>query len=279
MPLFRRPDGRLAKDIAPYRRIMPFLMRGRNESAVYFKQQIDLTKTLPFIDVFNAAHPARRVTVFHLFLWAAVRALAERPRLNRFVSGARVYEREGVWVSYSAKKSLSDDAPIVVLKRQFDPAWSFEQMVSTLHADLTEGRSDKKSHSDKEMSLLLSLPGPLVRLAVGVLRWLDRWNLLPGGFIRNDPFYASLFIANMGSLKMEPPYHHLYEYGNVPIFAALGRKKTIPVVGNDGRIVSRTVCEIRYSFDERIEDGLYCATSMGLLQEILEDPVAAGIGG
>lgn len=274
MPIFRRPDGKLAKDVPPFRRIMPFLMKGRNESSVYFEQEIDLTRTLPFIEQFNAAHPETRVSVFHVFLWAAVRALHDRPRLNRFVSGGHVYERDGIWVSYSAKKSLSDDAPIVVLKRKFDPTLSFEALVSFIYGDLKVGRSDQKSHVDKELSLFLKLPAPILRWGVKFIRWLDSWNLLPGSFIHPDPMYCSLFIANLGSVRLESAYHHLYEYGNCPFFAAIGRKKQVPYVDAQGQLKARTVCSIKYTFDERIEDGLYCATALELAKTMVEDPTA-----
>ena len=263
MPLFNRPDGKLATDVPAARRIMPFIMRTRTESAVYFEQAIDLTRTLPFIEQFNAAHPTRKATVFHVFIWAAMVALNARPRLNRFVIGSRLYQREGIWISYSAKKALQDDAPIVVLKRRFDPTMSFEQVVDFIHADLDEGRSDKKSHVDKELGLFLRLPAPLLRLGVWLLRWLDSWNLLPGAFIHPDPLYASLFVANLGSVKLESAYHHLYEYGSIPLFAAIGRTKEVG---------GSPVCSIKYSFDERVEDGLYAAAALALLKDRLEDP-------
>ena len=44
-PLFRRPDGVPATDVPPYRQMMPYLMRRRMESNVYFDQQVDLSKT------------------------------------------------------------------------------------------------------------------------------------------------------------------------------------------------------------------------------------------
>jgi hypothetical protein len=269
MLLFKRPDGQLATDVPPARRIMPFIMQTRNESAVYFDQQIDLTRTLPFIEQFNAAHPNRRVTVFHVFMWAAMLAIHARPRMNRFVVGSRIYQRDGIWISYSAKKALRDDAPIVVLKRQFDPTMSFEQVVDFIYRDLDDGRSEKKSHVDKELGIFLSLPAPLLRFGVWLLKLLDGWNLLPGSFIRPDPLYASLFVANLGSVKLESAYHHLYEYGSIPLFAAIGRKKE--VVTPTG---TQTVCSIKYSFDERIEDGLYAAGALALLKQRLEDPGA-----
>ncbi|MBI2892421.1 MAG: 2-oxo acid dehydrogenase subunit E2 [Deltaproteobacteria bacterium] len=271
MPLFRRPDGRLARDVPPYRRIMPYLMRGRTESTVYFDQEVDLTRTLPFIERWNATHE-RRITVFHVFLWAAVQTIAERPRLNRFVSGGRIYERDGIWVSFSAKKALSDDAPIVVLKRRFEPDRGFEGALSELFADVDRGRGEEKSGVDKELSIVLRMPGLALRLLLWLQRRLDASNLLPGSFIRSDPMYASLFIANLGSLKIDAAYHHLYEYGNIPIFAALGRVKEVLVVDSAGQVARRTVCDVRYSFDERVEDGLYCARALDLLRRMVEDP-------
>ncbi len=271
MPLFRRADGALARDLPPFRRMMPFLMRTRNESAVYFEQELDLTKTLPFIERFNAGSP-HKLTLFHVFLWAAVKALSERPRLNRFVAGAHIYQREGIWISYSAKKSLSDDAPIVVLKRRFDPAATLPELLEFLMKDLSTGRSDKKSYVDKELGFFLRLPSPLLRLILRLQRWLDAWNLLPGAFMRTDPLYASLFIANLGSVKLESAYHHLYEYGNIPLFATIGRRKQVAVFNERGEAVPRTICSVKYSFDERIEDGLYCAQSLDRLKQLVEDP-------
>ncbi len=275
MPLFKRPDGTLVRDVPPTRRIMPYIMRGRTESSVYFEQVIDLEKTLPFIASYNASHE-RRISVFHVFVWAAVRALADRPRLNRFVSGGRVYQRDGIWMSFSAKKALNDDSPIVVLKRRFDPKLDFAEMVALLHGDVDQGRSDEKSHVDKELGFFLALPGPILRVGVTILRWLDAVNLLPGGFIHPDPMYASMFVANIGSVRLESAFHHLYEYGNCPLFAAIGRNKREAVVGDDGSVTTRRVCSIKYSFDERIEDGLYCATGLEHLKRMLEDPAAHG---
>lgn len=268
--LFTRPDGTKVDEVAATRRIMPFLMKTRNESAVYFEQQIDLTKTLPFIDEWNAAKPDKKITVFHLFTWCAVRALAERPGLNRFVMGSRIWQRDGIWISFSAKKALKDGSPIVVLKRRFAPDISFADCVDLIYGDVKEGRSDHKSHVDKELGFFLKLPGPILRFGVALLRWLDRWNLLPGSFIHPDPMYASMFIANLGSVRLESAYHHLYEWGNCPFFAALGHTKD--VVTPEG---TKRMCSIKYTFDERIEDGLYCAKGLELLKARLEDPSAA----
>lgn len=254
---------------------MPYMMKGRNESLAFFEQRMDLSRTMAFIEAWNASHE-RRITVFHLVMHALIQMLARRPRLNRFVSGGRIYDREGIWISFSAKKALDDDAPIIVLKRRFEPGAALEETVANIHGDVAQGRGPGKSTVDKELGLVLAMPGPIVRFIMWLLRALDACNLLPGAMVRSDPMYASLFVANLGSVRLEAPFHHLYEWGNVPVFVAIGAVKKVPAVAADGTTVEvRTVCDVRYSFDERIEDGLYCATSLEILRAIVEDPGAA----
>ena len=273
--LFGRSDGSLAPDLPAYRRIMPFIMRGKNESAAYFEQELDLTKTQAFIERWNATSP-RRISLFHVYLWATIQTIAARPRLNRFVSGSRIYQRDGIWISYSAKKAMNDDSPVVVLKKCFEPGRPFEELVEQMHAHVNEGRSDKKSHVDKELSIILALPTFLIRMLVALQVWLDSKNLLPYSLIKNDPMYASMFIANLGSLKLEAVHHHLYEYGNIPIFACIGRSKRVVAVGDDGAVTTKLVAMVKYTYDERVEDGLYCAASLAHLQELVESVSALG---
>jgi hypothetical protein len=261
MPLFRRRDGDLVKDVPAYRRIMPLIMPTRTESTVFFEQRVAVGRALELVGRFNderaAAGDTRKITLFHLVLWAIVQTLAERPRLNRFVMNHRLYQRRGIWLSYSAKKAFDDESPVFVVKKEFDPGWSFGELVDHVHGDVAEGRSSRPSAVDKELSLLLRMPLFLLKWFVSLARWLDRHNLMPFSMIRTDPMYASMFIANLGSLKLEAAFHHNYEWGTIPIFVTIGR------IDGDQML-------LRWTFDERIEDGLYCARALERLRERLE---------
>jgi hypothetical protein len=270
--MFRRFDGRPAK-VHPYRRMMPFLMRGRNESAVYFEQSLDLTRTLPWLEVWNR-HDHPRATVFHLILHAIATVLHERPRLNRFAVGGRIYDRDGVYLSFSAKKRMDDDAPLATVKRRFEPGEGFAAMMGELTSHVVDARSDKKSAVDKELDVLLRLPGPLLAAAVGLLKRLDAVGLAPRALLDSDPMYASAFVANLGSIKIDAAYHHLYEHGNCPLFIAVGQVQRTPHVDEAGAVTVRPSVTVRYTYDERIEDGLYCAAALDLLRRRVEDPVA-----
>lgn len=273
VPLFGRPDGDLVRDLPAVRRIMPYLMRGRNESAVYQKTLYDLGRALPWLERYGEAHE-RKATLFHLFLFAVARALHERPGLNRFVSGGRVWQRRGVWLSFAAKKAFADDAPIVTVKVEMPREQTFSEAVARLTDAVSVGRSGARSRVDKELSLALALPGPMLRWTFGLMRWLDRWNLLPGGVIASDPMYASAFFANLGSVGIGDTYHHLYEYGTVGVFGVLGKIGKKPFCSEDGAVDVRDGVEVGWTLDERIADGFYCAASLAIAQRILEDPEA-----
>jgi hypothetical protein len=270
-----RSDAKRARDVPPYRRLMPYLMRGANESAVYFDLPIDVTLTRTFIETFNARHPDTRITLFHVVLWAVIQTLHRRPRLNRFIAGGRLWERDGIWISYSAKKRLDDESPVIVLKRRFDPNEDFATMIDALYAGLREGRSDKKSRVDKEIGAVLSLPGPALRAVLALSKLANALGMLPKSVVDGDPMFASVFIANLASLKMDAGYHHLYEYGNIPIFCVIGQIKEVPVV-HEGRLAARPIATLRFSYDERVEDGLYAQRSLEILRQIAEDPLAHG---
>ena len=280
-------DGRRVQ-VHPYRRMMAFLMRGRNESAVYFEQRLDLTRTLPWLAERNAqpvssraSSPAgspdapadARATLFHLILHALASVLHERERLNRFTIGSRTYQRTAVRLSFAAKKGMTDDAPLATVKRTFPPGESFGALVGELTAEIGGARSEAPSAMDRELAAALALPGFLLSPSVALLRRLYAWGLAPRALIDTDPMYASAFVANLGSLKLEAAYHHLYEHGNCPLFVTIGRIAQTPVADGD-RVVARPEVTIRYTFDERIEDGLYCARALQLLKQRIEDPAA-----
>ena len=254
---------------------MPFIMRGKNESVAYFEQTLDLTKTEAFLQEWNA-RGGRKITLYHLFVWGVVQVLSKRPRLNRFVAGSQIWQRDGIWISTSAKKAMNDDSPVVVLKKRYEPG-PFDALVEQMYGTLTVGRSDEKSHVDQELGIFLKLPQFLLRFLIRFQMFLDAWNLLPNAFIKPDPMYASFFVANLGSLKMDAVYHHLYEYGNIPIFACIGKKEEVPAFDANGALIKKLVCKVKYTYDERVEDGLYCAAALDLLRTLVEDPAAAGI--
>ena len=272
MPLFRRPDATPVAGVHPVRRIMPFLMPTKNGAFVLFEQHVATEPAMRFLARVNAGRTERPVTLFHLVLRAIGLALTDFPRLNRFVAGSRLYQRNGIWLSFSAKQRLERDAPIFTAKIAFDRAEALVAMVDRAHAVVGEGRSGRESHTDREIKAFLRVPAPVLRVGVRLVRRLDAWGVLPASFSAGDPLYASAFVANLGSVGLDAAYHHLYEYGTIPIFVTIGRVRRVAVALDDGSVASREVVTLRWTYDERIEDGFYAARALDRLREALEDP-------
>ena len=270
---FARHDGDPVDRLPPLRRMMPYLMPTRNEAYVLFEQQVASAPSREFLDAFNADRPAeRRATQFHLLLGALARVLHEFPRLNRFVVGGRHYQRRGIWISFSGKQRMDMDAPVYARKLEFFPDERLGAMVDRIHDVIGAGRAGRESASDREVGTLLRLPGPLLHVAVRIGRWLDAFGLLPRAMLADDPLYSSAFVANLGSVGLDAAYHHLFEHGTTPIFVAMGRTHRAPFVADDGSVVSREIFVLRYTFDERTEDGFYAARGLARLKGLLEDP-------
>jgi hypothetical protein len=269
MPLFRRHDGDLVRGETPMRRVMPYLMRRRNESIVYNDAVYQITRTREWLKAYNRTH-GEHATLFHLLSYAAAQTLHARPALNRFVAGNRVYQRRGVQVSFVVKKDMQDDGPSTTVKISAAPGESFSTYASRLASAVHEAQTTERQ-VDKETGLIMLLPGFLVRALVGFARWLDHWHIFPRFMTENDPMFASVFFANLGSVGVSDVYHHLFEYGTVSIFGAVSAPTRMPFVEGDA-VVPRAGVRVRWSFDERIHDAFYCAKSLELVRKIVESP-------
>lgn len=269
MPLFRRHDGNLVKGLPAVRRIMPILMRRRNESVVYHDVLYEIGAARRWLKGYNRAHPGH-ATLFHLLAYACAHALHERPELNRFVSGGRIWQRRGVQLSFVAKREMSDAGAGATVKLEVPAGEPFADFVARITSAVVAARGAPRA-VDREIELFLRLPIPILRAAFRLVLALDDWNLLPRWFTRDDPMFASLFLANLGSAGVSDAYHHLYEYGTCSLFGTMSAPGKRAVV-DGGEVTVRDRLGVRWSFDERIQDAFYAARSLAIVQRILEDP-------
>ncbi len=276
LPTTMSREGTPVPDVPAYRRVAAMLFGRRNDSLAYLEESVDVTDTLPWIDRWNAAGRPH-LTLFLVVLHAMAKTLHKFPQLNRFVTAGALYQREGVWLSFTAKRSMEPAAPLVVIKRRFDPDESLEAFARAMDDRIRTARRDGDRHGDREMELLLKIPHPILRRVLALAPALDAWGLLPSSMRLHDPFFASVFLTNMGSLGADAIYHHLYEYGNIPLFCSLGRARD-EVVARDGQPAVRAVARLRITFDERIEDGFNAVRALRHLREAIERPEVFLVG-
>jgi hypothetical protein len=276
MSWWRRPDGDLVRDVPLTRQVMPYLMRGRNESVYYFDLDLALHKTDAWLRRFNAEHPDTPADVFHVALYAIRDALVRYPTMNRFVAGGRLYQRHAISMSFAVKRRLQEGAPIALVKHTFAPEDTFADLVAAVQQRLHDDRFGGPQGIDKELALLMKFPSSIRRLAIAAVRTADRFGALPRWYIEQDPMFASVFVAHMASFGMPAGFHHLYEYGTTGIFIVLGRPTTDPGSPTSGPDRRRSM-RVTFSFDERIEDGFTAWRSIQHFKRVLEDPAAAAL--
>jgi hypothetical protein len=271
----RRTDASPARDVPGYRRFMPALMPRRSDGAVFFDQQVRVERAERFLAGVRADHADIHPTIFHVVLWALTRTIDRHPHLNRFVAGGRVWQRDGIWISYTAKTELSEAGTLIEIKHRFDPALPFPDLVRQTQAAVTTARAGARGLADRELDAFLHLPPILRRGVVRVAATANAVGLLPRTFVEGDPFFASAFVTNLGSVGLDAAFHHLYEYGTIPLFCAVGRIHEAPVV-EDGQVVAGRVASLKFSYDERTEDGFYAGLALDDFRRLVEDPAGGG---
>ena len=266
-----RSDGVLRTDVHPYRRMLAFIMPRRNDSVVYFDITVRAEQLIEYLAI---AREQFNANMTHCLVAAVNKGLAENPALNQFVIGKRLYRRQGRWITFSMKrKKLDREAKLSAVKLPMKDDESFKELCERINKEITHERSGEETYSDREYSLLNRLPRPVLGFGVWALQTLDYFNLLPQSFIANDGMYTSVFVANLGSLNMAPGFHHLYEWGNCPMFIVAGAVEELPVI-RDGELGAAKILRLRCSYDERVDDGLTARAGIESLTRILEDPFA-----
>jgi hypothetical protein len=264
-----RADGIFVGRVHPYRRLMWFVMPTRNECVVYYEDKIRAEKLLEYLE---KGKSTLGCNVTHAYVAALNVAIAESPTMDQFVIGRRLYKRRERSITFSMKrKAMDKKAKLAVVRMPMRDDESFASLTARINGSINHQRSGKKTHADKEYQLFDLLPRTLLRFFVWFFHALDYVNLLPHAFTKEDALYTSAVVANLGSLGMDAGYHHLYEWGTSSVFAMVGQVKDEAVV-EDGKLVAGKVLTVRYSYDERIDDGLGTKKAILRVNEIMSDP-------
>ena len=185
------------------------------------------------------------IGLMHVIIAAYIRAVSQRPKVNRYIRGQRVYARNGIVVNLTVKKKMSLDAEETAMKMYFDPSDTLFDVYSKFTSEYEKivGIGAEENGTDRFARIVMSVPRFLINGCVGLLRILDYYDLIPMSLLEISPFHGSMFITNMASLNIPPVTHHLYDFGNVPIFIAFGTKRVELVANDDGTNPDADTCD------------------------------------
>ena len=214
------------------------------------------------------------IGLMHVILAAYIRAVSQRPKVNRYIRGQRVYARNGIVVNLTVKKKMSLDAEETAMKMHFDPSDTLFDVYRKFTAEYEKivGIGAEENGTDRFARIVMGAPRFLVNGCVWFLKLLDYYDLIPMSLLEISPFHGSMFITNMASLNIPPVTHHLYDFGNVPIFIAFGQKRSELIANEDGTVAKSRVMDVIANLDERICDGFYYASAIKLMKKYFQHP-------
>ena len=269
-----RIDGRKVRTLAPMAQITAYFQWERNICSNLFEESFEITH----IDRYIRQKRREGLTDFgitHVLLAAYVRGVAKYPQLNRFINGQKVYSRgDDIQYCMVIKKEMTVDSPDTSIKVHLKPTDTAIDVYKKLNAAVESVKATQELDSNLD-SLIMALnliPSVVLKFTVWLLKLLDYFGLLPKFLLELSPFHGSLFFTSMGSLGIPPIYHHLYDFGNLPVFGAFGCKRKAVEVQEDGTIVPRKYVDVKFVLDERICDGYYYATFFKYYRRLLRNP-------
>ncbi len=267
-----RKDGRRVRTMSPMSYVIPYIMRTRNDAQNQIADTIDITEADKFLREMRAKG-YKSISVLHVFIAAYIRAISMRPGINRFCSGQKIYHRNTIEINMAVKKEMSLDAPDTMIKVRFEPTDTITDVYEKFNAVVEKATAEgSNTDFDKTARWLTRLPDILFRGTVRLLEFLDYHGWLPQALLDVSPFHGSMIITSMGSLGIPPIYHHLYNFGNLPVFISYGLKYHKNVMNANGAVERRTMIDVKVVTDERICDGFYFASALKLIRKFVASP-------
>lgn len=268
-----RSDGRRVRSVEGMSLLAGYFMPDRNDASNSIRDTIEITAIERYIHK-KRAEGLKGFGIMHVLLATYLRCVAKYPGLNRFFSGQRVHQRdEEVIFIMVVKKDMTTDAPDTTIKLHLNVRDTAEEIYHKLNTAIEEvKKGEEESSLDSLIGLLTCIPGLLLKFTVWMLKVMDYFGKLPKFLLELSPFHGSVIFTSMGSLGIPPVTHHLYNFGNLPVFLAFGRKYRKTELNEDGEAVTRRYVDISMNTDERTVDGFYYATVLKYFHKVCRNP-------
>ena len=257
-----RNDGFLVRNMDPMSKLIPYIMTTMPDSWVLFEDKIDITHTQEFIRDMRAGE-IPGLTLYQVIFAAVVRTISQVPQINRFEMNRRIYARNHIKMAMVVKKGMSLAGERTTLMPFFDPEDTLKDVVDKINGEMNKidrsvnsvEEDQNKTSFDMLQYVLSGIPNGVMKLVFWLLKKLDKIGLLPRKLTDLSPFHTTAFITNMGSFGMDAVYHHIYEFGTLSIFGAIGNKEIVYETQRDGSVKRKVYLNMKFVADERITDG------------------------
>ena len=267
-----RKDGRLIRSLPAYAKFSPYIMTTRNDSCNLYDESMEITEVDRRLRRLRV-DGYKGIGMLHFIIAAYIRIVSMLPGINRFVVGRRIYAANDISVIMTVKRSLPIDASETSIKVHFSPTDTIFDVYRKLNEKIDEVKASEEHNSTEDVAeAICRLPRPILRLVVGVLRVMDYFGWLPESLVEASPFHGSFIVTDLGSLRIRPVFHHIYNFGTLPVFIAFGAKHHVYELDRHGNMVDRKYVDVKFTLDERTVDGHYWAQAFQAWRYIFQHP-------
>lgn len=271
-----RKDAKKLRNLDGLHNVMIDIKPERCDSDVYMNKEIDVTKLIKYVEKYKKEHPDDKITYFHAFAMAFAKTIYNKPLLNRFVANRTFYDRNDVIIAFVAKIAFEEDSEEVMINIKVDK----DDNIFTLRDKITKRvakirnskKGEKKENTNNIVDVVGKLPKLIRMIVTGALKFLDKHGWLPESITKDNLYYSSVILSNLGNFKIGSIYHNIVNFGTSSIIATMGMIHKSKVIDKDGKEKIIDVCDFGVNMDERIADGYYFAKSIKVLEYILDNP-------
>ena len=267
-----RKEGRLLRSLPAFAKFIPFIMPTRNDACNQYEESFEVTDLDRRLRQLRVAG-YKGIGFLHFIIAAYIRGVSMLPGINRFVVGRRIYARDNIEVVMTVKRSLSVDATETTIKVVFEPTDTIFDVYRKMNEKIDEVKTaDGNNNTENVAETLCRAPRFLLRFALTILRIMDYFGWLPEKLVEASPFHGSMIITDVGSLRIGPIYHHIYNFGTLPVFIAFGAKRHAYEIDRHGQVVDHKYVDCKFTMDERTVDGHYYAQFLQAIRYIFAHP-------
>ena len=267
-----RKEGRLLRSLPAFAKFVPFIMPTRNDACNQYEESFEVS------DVDRRLRKLRvdgykGIGILHFIIAAYIRGVSMLPGMNRFVVGRRIYARDNIEVVMTVKRSLAIDATETTIKVVFEPTDTIFDVYRKMNEKIDEIKTVEGNNNTEDVAeAMCKAPRFLLRFALTILRIMDYFGWLPQSLLDASPFHGSMIITDLGSLRIGPIYHHIYNFGTLPVFISFGAKRHAYELDRHGNMVDRKYVDCKFVLDERTVDGHYYAQFLQAFRYICQHP-------
>lgn len=267
-----RKEGRLLRSLPAFAKFVPFIMPTRNDACNQYEESFEVS------DVDRRLRKLRvdgykGIGILHFIIAAYIRGISMLPGMNRFIVGRRIYARDNIEVVMTVKRSLAIDATETTIKVVFEPTDTIFDVYRKMSEKIDEIKTVEGNNNTEDVAeAMCKAPRFLLRFALTILRIMDYFGWLPQSLLDASPFHGSMIITDLGSLRIGPIYHHIYNFGTLPVFISFGAKRHAYELDRHGNMVDRKYVDCKFVMDERTVDGHYHAQFLQAFRYICQHP-------